>query len=55
MIAAVIINRRIPLYWQARLYPGLRIQFRGRSAIFAQRYLPGWSRTFLAPEDKETA
>lgn len=55
MIAAVIVNRRIPLHRQARIFPGFTIQFKGRAAIFARRYLPGWSRKFSVPAGKEAA
>ena len=55
MIAAVIVNRRIPLQGQARSFPGFTIQFKGRAAIFARRHLPGWSRKFSVPAGKESA
>jgi len=55
MIAAVIVNRRIPLHGQARVFPGFTIQFKGEAAIFALRHLPGWSRKFLLPAGKESA
>lgn len=55
MIAAVIVNRRIPLHGQAQIFPGFTIQFKGQAAIFAQRRLPGWSRKFSAPGRKRSA
>jgi hypothetical protein len=55
MIAAVIVNRRMPLYRQAQIFPGFTILFKGQAAIFAWRQLPGWSRKFSAPAGKESA
>lgn len=49
-LSAVIVNRRLPLYGQSQLYPDLKIQFKGRAAIFAARRLAGWSGQFSVRE-----